>query len=143
MKTVFVALMLLALMASASHAACAPKAGDGFDKAVERCGAFDDQTDMNLCSHKLLEVYNRKLDTAYSKLIGLVKSSPEARRQIQAQERAWVEYKHTYLEAAFPGKDKRLEYGSSYPLQSNLLELGLVRDHIDDIQSLIDSYSPH
>jgi uncharacterized protein YecT (DUF1311 family) len=141
MKTLFIASMLLTSMATVTHAASAPQKGNNFDKAVEHCGAFDTQVDMNVCSYKLLESYDKKLDTAYSKLIALVRSSPAVLKQVQAQEKSWVAYKRAYMEAAFPGKNKQLEYGTMYPLQRNLLEAGLVRDHLGDIQSLILAYT--
>ena len=80
------------------------------------------------------------MNKVYQQLIAKAASDPDAVAKVKAAERAWVAYRDAYLEAMYPAKDKRLEYGSIYPMDFALLRAKLTQQHIADLQELSKQY---
>jgi uncharacterized protein YecT (DUF1311 family) len=98
------------------------------------------QSEMNTCASQESARADSDLNLTYRKLLSKA-TTPDAVQKIRDAERAWIAYRDATLEAAFPAKDKQLEYGSIYPMEVNLLRAKLTRRHIATLHDLVQRYS--
>ena len=68
-------------------------------------------------------------------------SEPEAVAKIKAAERAWIAYRDAYTDAMYPAKDKQTEYGSTYPMEVDLLRAKLTQRQVTALKELLQQYS--
>jgi len=113
---------------SAEYRACSDKANT--------------QSEMTSCASDEAARVDAKLKTTYRALLARVTSQPEALAKIKAAERAWIAYRHAYIEATYPAEDKATEYGSIYPLDVNLLRAKLTRRQVAALEDMLLHYTP-
>lgn len=99
------------------------------------------QSEMNTCASQESARVDVDLNLMYHKLLSKAGSRPEAIAKVRIAERAWIQYRDSCLDAAFPAKDTQTEYGSIYPMESNLLRARLTRRHIASLHDLVQQYS--
>ncbi len=100
------------------------------------------QSQLNQCASDELGRVNRERDLLYERVLAHAAREDGAGAKIQAQERAWREYLDDYVDATYPAVDKQAEYGSTYPMELNLLRARLTRTHIDALRQLSRQYAP-
>ena len=100
----------------------------------------DTQAAMNVCAFEEVAHANAELRAVYSKLLALSATEPEAISQIKAAETAWGAYRDAYIDATYPAKDKRVAYGSRYPMDEALLLADLTNKHVTDVKDLLKHF---
>jgi hypothetical protein len=64
--------------------------------------------------------------------------SPEqVNEKVRAMEKAWGAYRDAFVEARYPGDDKRANYGTRYGQIEAELYADLTRKHLDDLRVLM------
>ena len=96
---------------------------------------------MNACANQEATRADNQLAHIYKQLLVKAAAQPEALKKIKAAEKAWLEYRDTYLAATYPAADKQAEYGSIYPMETNLLRARLTRQHISDLKEMLRNYN--
>ena len=95
------------------------------------------QMELNTCAGDEAARVDRELNEVYRQLLARAKDDTDATEKLKAAERAWIAYRDAYIEAAYPAKDKRLEYGSIYPMDAALLQAKLTRRQIAALKDLL------
>jgi uncharacterized protein YecT (DUF1311 family) len=132
MKSTWLAVPLILLSAclslaqSKAYQAC-------MDKAMA-------QSSMNACAGDENKRLQTEQDRVYQQLLKAVKSDSTATEKIKKAQDAWLAYKQAYLDARYPEADKAT-YGSIYPMDVNLLEAKMTRQHIADLKLLLKENS--
>lgn len=98
--------------------------------------------EMTSCANAKAEKPDKELNETYHRLLSYVKSQKNVADKIIAMESAWITYRDQYMIAMYPAKDKQAEYGSMYPMEANLLNAKLTREHIADLKLLLTQYGP-
>jgi uncharacterized protein YecT (DUF1311 family) len=98
------------------------------------------QAEMNVCANGEASRVDAELNDVYRKLLSKAASEPEAVAKIKAAERAWIAYRDAYIAAMYPAKDKQAEYGSSYPMEVNLLRAKLTQQQVAALRELLQQY---
>ena len=96
------------------------------------------QTDMDICADAGMKQADADLNAVYQKLLITRSSDTLATAKLKAFERAWITYRNAYLEAAYPSKHKRVEYGSMYPMEYAQVRTKLTREQIQILNALAD-----
>jgi uncharacterized protein YecT (DUF1311 family) len=108
--TILVALSLLG-------SACLSNAQ--LDKAaVESCGNFDTQAEMNDCAAREAQKADDALNSIYQEVLSKLKSDKTATARMVAAEKAWTAFRDAELAADWPvaaGANPNLLYGSVHP----------------------------
>jgi len=99
------------------------------------------QAEMNACANQEAGRVDVELNNVYRKLVSKAASQPETLTKIKAAERAWVAYRDAYIDAMYPAKDKQAEYGSSYPMEVDLLRAKLTQQQVAAINEMLQQYS--
>ena len=97
---------------------------------------------MTACAGAEAKRVDAKLNSTYRALLAKVESQPEAVAKIKVAERAWVIYRDAYIEATYPAKDKRTEYGSIYPLEVALLRAKLTQRQVTALKDILQHCTP-
>jgi uncharacterized protein YecT (DUF1311 family) len=97
------------------------------------------QTEMNTCACEEAARADAKLNEAYRMLLERAAGDSELLTKLKAAENAWVAYRDAYMDAMYPAKDKQAEYGSVYPMESDLLRSKLTERQV---QALADLFEP-
>jgi uncharacterized protein YecT (DUF1311 family) len=100
------------------------------------------QAEMTACASEEAARADAELNTIYRVLLTKVAGQPEALAKIKAAEKAWIAYRDTYIEAAYPAKDKATEYGSMYALEAALLRAKLTHRQVAALEDLLQHYTP-
>lgn len=74
---------------------------------------------MNSLSLKGYEEADKKINKIYKQVMKKHKDNKLFTKKLRASQRLWIKLKEANLEAVFPEEDKRLYYGSMYPLNKN------------------------
>lgn len=98
------------------------------------------QMEMNACASQEAGRADALLNDVYRKLLSKVAGQQEAIAKIKAAEKAWIAYRDAYMEAMYPAKDKQAEYGSSYPMEANLLLAKLTQRQVMALKELTEQY---
>lgn len=69
-----------------------------------------------------LEISEQKMDSVFTTVIEKYEEDPGFIASLKKAQEAWISFRDAHLESMYPGKDKRVEYGSIYPMcASNIL----------------------
>jgi uncharacterized protein YecT (DUF1311 family) len=98
------------------------------------------QREMNACANDEAKRADAELNDIYRTLLTKVSSEPEAAAKIKVAERAWIAYRDAYIEAMYPARNKQAGYGSSYPMEIDLLRAQLTVQQIMAIRQLLQRY---
>lgn len=99
------------------------------------------QAALNGCASSEAGRARVQLDQVYQKLLQRAAQTPGAVSKIKVAEAAWLAYRVAYIDAAFPLKNKALEYGSIYPMEVDEIFTRLTDQHIIALKALLDSYT--
>jgi uncharacterized protein YecT (DUF1311 family) len=123
----------LAIIGAAASAQDQSKQGNCYDTAMA-------QTEINRCASSLAHEADTKLNDTYKRLMSAAAKDPVALAKFRAFENAWIKYRDSYLEAAFPSGDKRATYGSMFPADFNELRRKLTEDQTKVLQQMLSDY---
>jgi uncharacterized protein YecT (DUF1311 family) len=98
---------------------------------------------MNQCASKEETDAQGQANIVYRKILVVLAKKPNALRQLQAEERAWITYRDAYMKALYLKINKQAEYGSIFPMEFNLTRARLVREHTDELKRLLEQYEHH
>ncbi len=96
------------------------------------------QTEMNTCASDEAARADAELNQSYRKLLEQAAHHPEFLTKLKAAENAWVAYRDAYMDAMYPSKDKQAEYGSVYPMDSDLLRAKLTERQVQALEELLE-----
>jgi uncharacterized protein YecT (DUF1311 family) len=131
----FLAVLLLILLGSFS---CMAQDSERFRACNEKANT---QAEMNVCANEEAIRVDAELNSVYRTLLSKAGSQPEAIVKIQNAEKAWIAYRNAYIEAMYPAKNKRAEYGTIYPMEVDLLYAKLTRQQVAALKDLLEQYS--
>ena len=100
------------------------------------------QSAMNQCAGQEEVRANAELDSTYRLLLAKAADRGADDSRIKAMQKAWWTYRDAYVDAWFPLPDKRVEYGSMYPMSVAMLMARLAREQTVALRALVDQYSP-
>jgi uncharacterized protein YecT (DUF1311 family) len=95
------------------------------------------QAEMTACANEEAARADAELNGVYGKLLSKAASHPEALEKIKGAEKAWIAYRDAYIDAMYPAKNKLAEYGSSYPMEVDLLRAKLTEKQIAALRDLL------
>lgn len=98
------------------------------------------QTNMNACASDEAARADAELDKAYRRLLAQAGTQVDVVAKVDAAERAWVAYRDAYMDAMYPAKNKRAAYGSSYPMDADLLRAKLTQRQVTALNELSRQY---
>ncbi len=85
------------------------------------------QIELNQTAGSELEKADAELNKVYQDIIRLYADDKAFIKQLRIAQRAWLKFRDTHLETVFPKENKRLEYGSAYPLCYSYAQAELTR----------------
>ena len=78
------------------------------------------------------------MNTTFQLLVTALKDDSGAIKKVREAQKAWTAYKEASLDARFPAKDKKKEYGSIYPTEYDLFRARLTYRQVDTLKDLLD-----
>lgn len=79
------------------------------------------QNALDQCASEEAARADAELGAAYRALLEDAAHDQSASAKFRAFERAWTAYRNAYISAMYPAKDKQSVYGSTFPMESDLL----------------------
>ena len=104
---------------------------------AEKTGCFattETQLETNQCLAEDLRADDAELNRVYQKLQTLYAGEPEFLEKLKAAQRAWLAFRDADFEARYPAQDKRLAYGSIYPMCAGLTRAERIRKRIAELK---------
>ena len=98
------------------------------------------QVGMNACANKEAARADAELNEVFRELLSKAASQPGAVEKIKAAEKAWIAYRDAYIDAMYPAKDKQTEYGSTYPMEADLLRAKLTQQQVAGLNEMLQQY---
>ena len=92
------------------------------------------QLETNQCVGDKRRAADAELNVIYQRLQKLYADRPEFLDKLKRAQRAWIAFRDAEMEARFPGPDKRITYGSVYPMCGGLLLTELTRKRVVDLK---------
>jgi uncharacterized protein YecT (DUF1311 family) len=135
MQRLFRSLMFTAVASSLALAQSTEVLNGCMDKAGT-------QTAMNVCADEEAIRVDAELRGMYQKVLSAAGEHSDAAERIRTAERAWIVYREAYLNAMYPAANKLAEYGSSFPMEANLVRAKLTRQQISAVADLLKQYRP-
>ena len=135
----YLVLLLLMLLTVLRQAPCSAQDSAEYRACSDKANT---QAEMTACAGAEAKRVDAKLNSTYRALLAKVESQPEAVAKIKVAERAWVIYRDAYIEATYPAKDKRTEYGSIYPLEVALLRAKLTQRQVTALEDILQHCTP-
>lgn len=74
------------------------------------------QFELNECAASDLKKADDELNRVYKEILKRHAGDQVFVKRLKAAQRAWISFRDAELEAIFPAADKRLEYGSAFPM---------------------------
>lgn len=74
------------------------------------------QDEMNQEAQEVYELADKKLNETYTEILQLYQDDTLFIKQLKITQRIWITYRDASLKMKYPAIDKRLEYGSVYPM---------------------------
>ena len=110
--------------------------------AFQQCSEKgNSQSDLNKCADEEARRADQDLNSAYQRILERVRNDARVVAAIRSSERAWLEYRRAYMNAMYPKKDKQTAYGSFFPMEFELLEASLIREHTQRLNDLLQQYA--
>jgi uncharacterized protein YecT (DUF1311 family)/heat shock protein HslJ len=112
-------------------------------KTLRACmDTAETQSALNRCAGDEAARVDRATDETYSRLLAMLAGDQNAVAKVDASRVAWQTYRDTYIEAMYPARNKQAEYGSIYPMEVNLIRASLTRQHLSDVEKLLEQHGP-
>ena len=92
----------------------------GYSSAAEECleEAFT-QMEMNRCAGLSFEAADKELNRVFAEIKVLYSDNSRFLENLKASQLAWIKLRDADLELYYPEKNKRVQYGSAYPMCSS------------------------
>ncbi|VAW72362.1 hypothetical protein MNBD_GAMMA12-1750 [hydrothermal vent metagenome] len=84
------------------------------------------QLEMNQCAGTSYKLVDTELNRVYKLIRQQYKKNPQFLAKLKISQLAWIKLRDANMNMQFPAKNKRLEYGSVYPMCSSLVEKKIV-----------------
>lgn len=106
------------------------------------CKQDGSQMQMNHCAYLEYEKADKALNIAYKALRKKTKLNKEYRSNLKVSQRLWIKFRDAELEMIFSCEDenKRLCYGSMYPLLYNTEKTFLTQKRTKELKMYIKDY---
>ncbi len=127
----------MVLFMSLSSLVCLAQDSEEYRRCSKRANT---QTEMHVCASEEAARVDAELNQVYGKLLSTAAKQPSTVAKIKAAENAWIAYRDAYIEAMYPADNKQAEYGSSYPMEVNLLRAKLTRQQVEALKGLFRQY---
>ncbi len=88
------------------------------------------QLEMNRYAGASYQLADAELNRVYKLIRRQYKKNPKFLAKLVISQRAWIKLRDANMEMHFPAVNKRLEYGSVYPMCSSLVEKKIVLQRI-------------
>jgi uncharacterized protein YecT (DUF1311 family) len=125
---------LLACIVLLSSPTFAQKNSAEYAKCAE---AANTQLQMNECAKAELDSSDAELNRVYQELLQKRKNDPNATAKTREAQRAWLKFRDAHMAEVFPAPNKRVEYGSMYPLLFALEEASVTRQRTAMLQDIL------
>ncbi len=79
-----------------------------------------------------------ELNRVYQQLLSTMKSDANAAKKLRAAQRAWIAFRDAQLEALYPAEDKRVEYGSMYPMCSARVVAAMTEERTAQLRKMLN-----
>jgi len=111
-------------------------------KVFEECdkkAPTGSQAYLNDCAHADYQSAENELNQAYEELLKKAADEPVAVEKIKAAQSAWVAFRNAQIAALYPHDvpDKRLEYGTVYPMCVSLLKSELTQQRTKMLREML------
>lgn len=94
--------------------------------SVPICASADDtasclktaktQLDMNRCTGLDYQAADNELNRAYKQILKVYSGEKKFLNKLKESQRAWIKLRDADLEMMYPEENKRVQYGSAYPM---------------------------
>lgn len=99
------------------------------------------QTAMHVCANEEAQPVDTELNDIYQRLLSANGNQSDVVERIRAMQRAWITYRDAYMEAMYPAKKKQVVYGSSFPIDVDLVRAKLTREQTSALRDLLKQHS--
>ena len=136
--------LALACVAPAAAQSAAGRVASAADEArdqarVQAChDKADTQFDMNRCAGQDYELAERALNQVYRAVLARHAEDALLVQKLRAAQAAWLRWRAAELAALYPEHDKRLAYGSVYPMCQAAVQAGLMRERTAQLRRWLD-----
>lgn len=96
------------------------------------------QLEMNAEAHHELKLSEQTMDSVFRAVVEKYDDSPEFISRLKKAQEAWTRYRDAHLESMYPGKNKRVTYGSVYPLCASNLLVQLNNQRTEQLKKWLD-----
>lgn len=98
------------------------------------------QLEMNACANDEAKRAEDQLNQIYTLLLLKVKDDSAATVKIKAAQRAWISYRGAYIDAMYPAENRKVEYGSIFPMEEALLRATLARQQTEALRDIVKEH---
>lgn len=95
---------------------------------------------MNVCASDEAARTDTELNDIYRTLLSAASKQPGAVAKVQNAETTWIAYRSAYIDAMYPAKDKQADYGTTFPMEVDLLHAKLTRQQVAALKDLLQRY---
>ncbi len=92
------------------------------------------QTQMDMDEVENYKKADKELNLVYNKILKEYKTDVEFIRKLKIAQKSWIIFRDAEIDAIFPAKDGRLEYGSVYPMCWSICLTDLTKKRIKDLK---------
>jgi uncharacterized protein YecT (DUF1311 family) len=96
------------------------------------------QSEMNRGAGEEASDADAELNRVYQQLLSTMKSDANAAKKLRAAQRAWIAFRDAQLEALYPAEDKRVEYGSMYPMCSARVVAAMTEERTAQLRKMLN-----
>lgn len=90
-----------------------------FSLFLSLCAFAQTQLEMNAESAKKSERIDKELNIVYQQILKKYSEDKLFLKKLKASQNIWIKFRDAEIEARFPEENKRVEYGSTYPICLN------------------------
>ena len=112
--------------------------------AIE-CKEDGNQMQMNRCAYESFEKADKELNKVYKALVKKKKDNKVYVSNLKKSQRLWIKFRDAELETIYSCEDenKRLCWGSMYPLLYNSEKATLTRKRVEELKEQIKSHEAY
>jgi uncharacterized protein YecT (DUF1311 family) len=92
------------------------------------------QLEMNEEADENYKKTDKELNVVYNKILAENKSDTKFISKLKAAQKAWILFRDAEMEAMFPEEDKRLHYGSVFPMCWSMRLTELTKERIKKLK---------
>lgn len=96
------------------------------------------QLELNAEAHHELKLSEQTMDSVFTAVVEKYDDSPDFIVRLKKAQKAWISYRDAHLESMYPGKNKRANYGSVYPLCASTFLVQLNNQRTEQLKKWLD-----